>query len=446
MLEATSASVSSWRSSARPPGSPMRPVPPPATTIGRFPASCRRRRVTSWTRLPTCRLRAVGSKPMYAVTPPASSRARIDSSVTWWMSPRKRRSSVSVGTAPVLTEPSRAPRRVGWATVKELNTARSWSHWTKVAHVPVTSRTPITTRTSPPILSNNDVCRRTNLETTAILSAATAARRNGTPSPTQYTVSSSAPRHAVAPGVDEAEKRIPASAGPVHGDQPMPKSTPKMPAPPDRRARQPVHPHLAVEQVGGRQPPGEEEAEQDRDAPEDELQRSLVRPKRATEAAEDRPDRDEHEGEPDHEGDRAGERSARAMGTCRGDDADARRAPEERDVAGDERQHAGGEERDEACGEGEQDREERGAVLDRGGDRRGQHGGCRRVGPPGIDHRRTTAAAAATAASPSSRCSVTLRSRSGTDATTTVTPSVASPDSRPDTSPSRSFTSRTSQP
>ena len=51
------------RSSDFPPGSPISPVAPPASTIGRWPASWRRRRLQSWRRLPTCRLSAVGSKP-----------------------------------------------------------------------------------------------------------------------------------------------------------------------------------------------------------------------------------------------------------------------------------------------------------------------------------------------------------------------------------------------
>ena len=38
-------------------------VPPPASEMGRWPASWKRRSVQSCSRLPTCRLSAVGSKP-----------------------------------------------------------------------------------------------------------------------------------------------------------------------------------------------------------------------------------------------------------------------------------------------------------------------------------------------------------------------------------------------
>ena len=44
-------------------GSPIRPVAPPTSANGRWPASCRRRTVRIWTRLPMCRLGAVGSNP-----------------------------------------------------------------------------------------------------------------------------------------------------------------------------------------------------------------------------------------------------------------------------------------------------------------------------------------------------------------------------------------------
>ena len=40
-LCSTSSRVSSWRSALLPLGSPIRPVPPPETTIGRCPARCR---------------------------------------------------------------------------------------------------------------------------------------------------------------------------------------------------------------------------------------------------------------------------------------------------------------------------------------------------------------------------------------------------------------------
>ena len=44
-------------------GSPIDPVAPPARAIGRCPASWKRRSPISGTRLPTCRLSAVGSNP-----------------------------------------------------------------------------------------------------------------------------------------------------------------------------------------------------------------------------------------------------------------------------------------------------------------------------------------------------------------------------------------------
>ncbi len=44
-------------------GSPIRPVAPPTRPSGRFPACWMRRMVRICTRLPRCRLGAVGSKP-----------------------------------------------------------------------------------------------------------------------------------------------------------------------------------------------------------------------------------------------------------------------------------------------------------------------------------------------------------------------------------------------
>ena len=44
-------------------GSPIIPVAPPASTIGRAPACWKRRSVSSGMRLPACRLGAVGSNP-----------------------------------------------------------------------------------------------------------------------------------------------------------------------------------------------------------------------------------------------------------------------------------------------------------------------------------------------------------------------------------------------
>ena len=44
-------------------GSPIRPVAPPTSTTGRWPARCSARSTMNCSRLPTCRLGAVGSKP-----------------------------------------------------------------------------------------------------------------------------------------------------------------------------------------------------------------------------------------------------------------------------------------------------------------------------------------------------------------------------------------------
>jgi hypothetical protein len=60
---ATTSAVIITRSAERPVGSPMKPVAPPARASGRWPESWKRRSASSGTRLPTCRLSAVGSKP-----------------------------------------------------------------------------------------------------------------------------------------------------------------------------------------------------------------------------------------------------------------------------------------------------------------------------------------------------------------------------------------------
>ena len=73
--------MSSWRSSSLPPGSPIMPVPPPASEMGRCPACWKRRSVQSWSRLPTWRLSALGSKPAYTVRPGSSSRLGNSESV-----------------------------------------------------------------------------------------------------------------------------------------------------------------------------------------------------------------------------------------------------------------------------------------------------------------------------------------------------------------------------
>ena len=69
----------STRSADLPLGSPISPVAPPTSPIGRCPASWKRRMVSSRTRLPMCRPGAVGSKPPYRVTGPAASALRRSS-------------------------------------------------------------------------------------------------------------------------------------------------------------------------------------------------------------------------------------------------------------------------------------------------------------------------------------------------------------------------------
>ncbi len=86
-LAATDASSSRGRSSDRPLGSPISPVPPPITTIGLPPARWRCASSITGTRLPTWRLGAVGSKPTYPVTGPRASRARRPG-VSSWIRPR----------------------------------------------------------------------------------------------------------------------------------------------------------------------------------------------------------------------------------------------------------------------------------------------------------------------------------------------------------------------
>src|SRR5580704_2345484 len=89
MFAAICASVSNWRDSSLPDGSPMRVVPPPISATGRWPCFCSRRRIMMPTRLPTCRLSAVQSKPIYADTTPARSAASSASvSVHWKTKPR----------------------------------------------------------------------------------------------------------------------------------------------------------------------------------------------------------------------------------------------------------------------------------------------------------------------------------------------------------------------
>src|SRR6185312_9659416 len=78
-----------WRASSLPDGSPIRVVPPPISTTGRCPCFCSSRSAMICTRLPTCRLSAVQSKPIYAERGPAFSAASSASvSVHWNTKPR----------------------------------------------------------------------------------------------------------------------------------------------------------------------------------------------------------------------------------------------------------------------------------------------------------------------------------------------------------------------
>ncbi len=77
MLAAIRSGLSSGRSSERKEGSPTLVVPPPISTIGRWPHLCSQRSIMIWISEPTCRLGAVASKPMYpGTTPPASASSR----------------------------------------------------------------------------------------------------------------------------------------------------------------------------------------------------------------------------------------------------------------------------------------------------------------------------------------------------------------------------------
>ncbi|MBM3685323.1 MAG: hypothetical protein FJW83_12440, partial [Actinobacteria bacterium] len=96
---------------------------PPASAIGRCPASWNRRSVTRPIRFPTCRESAVGSKPQYSAIGPDPSRARnATRSVVSATSPRATRSSNSPGSTVATPRICRvrAPRtklcahRFGW--------------------------------------------------------------------------------------------------------------------------------------------------------------------------------------------------------------------------------------------------------------------------------------------------------------------------------------------
>src|SRR5665213_1880996 len=110
-LTSSTSRVRRGRSTSLKLGSPMRPVPPPASAMGALPASCRRRKLQSGKRCPRCSDGAVGSKPMYNVTNPALRRSKTSSSVVWWIRPRNCQSSstfiVSVYEARSLLEGAR---------------------------------------------------------------------------------------------------------------------------------------------------------------------------------------------------------------------------------------------------------------------------------------------------------------------------------------------------
>lgn len=89
----TTASSLRLRSVDRPEGSPISPVAPPTSAMGMCPCCWNRRSVNSGTRLPTCRLAAVGSNPQYRrMELWARRRRKPSSSVVWATSPRHCRS------------------------------------------------------------------------------------------------------------------------------------------------------------------------------------------------------------------------------------------------------------------------------------------------------------------------------------------------------------------
>ena len=63
MLARRAPNESRFRSSLLPLGSPIMPVAPPITAMGRCPACWNRRKIIRAIKCPTCRLSAVGSKP-----------------------------------------------------------------------------------------------------------------------------------------------------------------------------------------------------------------------------------------------------------------------------------------------------------------------------------------------------------------------------------------------
>ena len=108
-------------------GSPIRPVAPPARTIGRWPACWKRRSVSSGTRCPACRLGAVGSKPAYRVIgPSAASSVSASRSVDCAISPRQFSSSTI--SAPTVIDLLAS----GWRVCGGHRTARRISRWRPV--------------------------------------------------------------------------------------------------------------------------------------------------------------------------------------------------------------------------------------------------------------------------------------------------------------------------
>src|SRR5579864_5825144 len=101
---------SSERSCAFPLGSPIIPVPPPTMAIGECPARCSRASAITGSNDPTCRLDAVGSKPMYAVTRSVAKSSRRPSVLSYTM-PRHCSSSKRFMNFPLLYQSMAVTRR-----------------------------------------------------------------------------------------------------------------------------------------------------------------------------------------------------------------------------------------------------------------------------------------------------------------------------------------------
>ena len=65
----------------------MKPVPPPARAMGRWPACCRRRRLHTWSRWPTCRLSARGVEAAVGGEAIGVETLLEAGSVIWWIEP-----------------------------------------------------------------------------------------------------------------------------------------------------------------------------------------------------------------------------------------------------------------------------------------------------------------------------------------------------------------------